>query len=55
MSIIARGNEEFNRSCDHMSQQKVSAIHIADSDIFVLDVDAGDGTVVEQEPAFQSV
>ncbi len=33
----------------------VGAVEVADGDVFVLDVDAGEGTVVEQEPASQSV
>ncbi len=33
----------------------VGAVEVADGGMFVLDVDAGEGTVVEQEPAFQSV
>ena len=38
-----------------MPRQMIGAVEIADSNVFIVDIDAGDGAVVEQEPAFQSV
>ena len=38
-----------------MTWQMVGAVEIADGDVRVVHVDAGNGTVIEQEPALQSV
>ena len=55
MIIIARRHGEFNGLCDQVDRQVVGAVEVADGDVPVLDVYAGDGAVIEQEPGFQSV
>ena len=43
------------KSGNQTSRQVIGAVKVTDGNVIILDVDAGDGTVVEQEPGFKSV
>ena len=44
-----------HHSRDQMSRQVVGAVEVANGDMVVCHVDAGDGAIVEQEPTVQIV
>jgi len=51
---LLRSYSTTELSCNQMIRQVVGAIQVTDDDMFAVDIDAAEGTVVEQEPGFQS-